>query len=409
MNSASPVSVVVANDTNSTALGDIFAYKEETGIPFSQKLAEEMREQQQESTPPVLKNLITQLANNTALPALTDPAIDESIQEVVGDESSDVVEPETMLAYLLSTTITPIAEKPAGLDPNNLMSSTASYTQSSPPLLAPDEIQTELDAPNPIVLADAAQTTSTSNSPVLSNTEQAQVESINEFSVKMTPPSSDTSTKDPMLATPATEKTTKIIDDDSDFTNGHSSNQVLMPATTMPALTSTALIPLLAPPTFAVNSNSSANLTQMITPQVGTLDWNEALGQKINWMALGAHQSASLTLNPPDLGPLQVVIHVHNQHADATFISHQPEVRAALENAIPTLREMMEQAGIQLGECNVNSQPKPQDFGQAEVDRGSNGGDNVTQVDDMTGTTNSMNADLPAWSRSDHGLVNLFV
>lgn len=94
---------------------------------------------------------------------------------------------------------------------------------------------------------------------------------------------------------------------------------------------------------------------EKLAPQVGTAAWDQALGQKIVWMAAGSLQSASLTLNPPDLGPLQVVLHVSNDHANATFISAQPEVRQALEAALPKLREMMGDAGIQLGQSTVSA------------------------------------------------------
>ena len=94
---------------------------------------------------------------------------------------------------------------------------------------------------------------------------------------------------------------------------------------------------------------------EKLTPNVGTAAWDQALGQKIVWMAAGAQQSASLTLNPPDLGPLQVVLHVSNDQASATFISAHPDVRHALEAALPKLREMMSDAGIQLGQSTVSA------------------------------------------------------
>jgi flagellar hook-length control protein FliK len=72
-------------------------------------------------------------------------------------------------------------------------------------------------------------------------------------------------------------------------------------------------------------------------------------------MVAGDQQSASLTLNPPDLGPLQVVLNVHNATAHASFTAAQPEVRQALEAALPKLREMLGDAGIQLGQASVNS------------------------------------------------------
>lgn len=92
-----------------------------------------------------------------------------------------------------------------------------------------------------------------------------------------------------------------------------------------------------------------------LAPQVGTPAWDQALGQKIVWMASGAEQTASLTLNPPDLGPLQVVVSVTNSQASAAFVAAQPEVRQALEAAMPRLREMLGEAGIELAQASVDS------------------------------------------------------
>jgi len=94
---------------------------------------------------------------------------------------------------------------------------------------------------------------------------------------------------------------------------------------------------------------------EKLTPQVGTPGWDQALGQKVVWMVAGGQQNASLTLNPPDLGPMQVVLSVNNSHATATFTAAQPEVRQALEAAMPKLREMLGNAGIQLGQTAVNA------------------------------------------------------
>lgn len=98
-----------------------------------------------------------------------------------------------------------------------------------------------------------------------------------------------------------------------------------------------------------------ANAADMLSPPVGGKGWDQALGQKIVWMVGGEQQSASLTLNPPDLGPLHVVLNVSNNEATASFTAAQPEVRHALEAAMPKLREMLGEAGIQLGQANVNA------------------------------------------------------
>lgn len=92
-----------------------------------------------------------------------------------------------------------------------------------------------------------------------------------------------------------------------------------------------------------------------LAPRVGTPGWDNALGQKVVWMVGADVQSASLTLNPPDLGPLQVVLNVSNSQATANFTAAQPEVRQALEASLPKLREMLGEAGIQLGQANVSA------------------------------------------------------
>lgn len=106
-----------------------------------------------------------------------------------------------------------------------------------------------------------------------------------------------------------------------------------------------------------------APLSNRLQPTVGTAAWGQALGEKVVWMAAGAQQTASLTLNPPNLGPLQVVLNVSNDQATASFFSAQPEVRQALEAAFPRLREMMNEAGIQLGQTTVSAEtPQQQAF-----------------------------------------------
>ena len=87
----------------------------------------------------------------------------------------------------------------------------------------------------------------------------------------------------------------------------------------------------------------------------GKTGWDQAISQKVVWMLGAQEQSATLTLNPPDMGPLQVVIHVHNNQADTTFISDNAEVRQALQDGMDNLRNKMNESGIQLGQANVSS------------------------------------------------------
>lgn len=111
-----------------------------------------------------------------------------------------------------------------------------------------------------------------------------------------------------------------------------------------------------------------------LTARVGTPAWDNALGQRVVWMA-GAHeQSATLTLNPPDLGPLQVVLSVTNNQADATFVATQPEVRQALEAAMPRLREMLGDAGVTLREATVSAESRDSQQAFQQAQRQGDGG-----------------------------------
>jgi flagellar hook-length control protein FliK len=92
-----------------------------------------------------------------------------------------------------------------------------------------------------------------------------------------------------------------------------------------------------------------------LSARVGTEAWENQVGQKVVYMVGSEEQTASLTLNPPDLGPLQVVLSVTNDQASVTFSANQEEVRQALEDALPRLREMMSESGIALGNATVNA------------------------------------------------------
>ncbi|WP_269506567.1 flagellar hook-length control protein FliK [Burkholderia sp. IMCC1007] len=103
----------------------------------------------------------------------------------------------------------------------------------------------------------------------------------------------------------------------------------------------------------AAGAIAAAN-THVLTPQVGTADWTDALSQKVVFLSNAHQQSAELTLNPPDLGPLQVVLRVADNHAHALFVSQHAQVREAVEAALPKLREAMEAGGLGLGSASVS-------------------------------------------------------
>ncbi len=144
--------------------------------------------------------------------------------------------------------------------------------------------------------------------------------------------------------------------------------------------------------------------SNQLAPPVGTSAWSQALGEKVVWMAAGAQQTASLTLNPPNMGPLQIVLNITNDQATASFFSAQPEVRQALEAAFPKLRDMMNEAGIQLGQATVSADtPRQNDTPDRQAQR-------VAAPFSVTddGVTIGQTAPHAAIQHSGRGLIDTF-
>lgn len=97
--------------------------------------------------------------------------------------------------------------------------------------------------------------------------------------------------------------------------------------------------------------------------------WGDEFSQKITWLASSKQdQSAELHLNPPQLGPLDVVIKVSGDQATALFTSPHAAVREAVEQALPRLRDMLSDNGITLGNATVSDQA-PRDQGRPDAQR----------------------------------------
>jgi flagellar hook-length control protein FliK len=85
-------------------------------------------------------------------------------------------------------------------------------------------------------------------------------------------------------------------------------------------------------------------------------DFAAALSQQVVWMADKDAQVAELRINPPELGPVEVRLHITGDDAVVQFASAHAEVRSAIEAAIDRLRESLAQAGVQLGQTSVSAE-----------------------------------------------------
>lgn len=130
----------------------------------------------------------------------------------------------------------------------------------------------------------------------------------------------------------------------------------------------------------AVRQSGAPVVAEIATP-VKDAQWSAELGQKVVWVAKQDLQSAQLTLNPPHLGPLEIQLEVSNNQTHAVFSTPHAEIKEALENAIPRLREMMAGSGIELGQATVNQEA----FRQPASSEGKGGSKNASAESDQAG------------------------
>ncbi|WP_129138474.1 flagellar hook-length control protein FliK [Modicisalibacter coralii] len=94
---------------------------------------------------------------------------------------------------------------------------------------------------------------------------------------------------------------------------------------------------------------------------LGSGEWQQGLGQQLVNLHQRGDQQVQLHLHPAELGPLSVHLKVDDQLAQAQFLSNNPHVRAAIEQALPQLRAALGEAGIQLGDTTVGDQAQQQE------------------------------------------------
>jgi len=113
-----------------------------------------------------------------------------------------------------------------------------------------------------------------------------------------------------------------------------------------------------APSHLGVTSHFQAQATQANSAElkstVGSSGWNDELGGQLTWMATKGIESGSLRVSPEHLGPVEVQISVQNGDASVWFGASHPDTRAAIEQALPRLREMFASQGLTLTDSGVS-------------------------------------------------------
>lgn len=105
-------------------------------------------------------------------------------------------------------------------------------------------------------------------------------------------------------------------------------------------------------PTAAATPVASAVIGQ----EFGTEAWKNALNQQISVFTRNGIQNAEIRLTPQDLGHIRIHMQLNSDQAALQFVSENHQVRAAMEAAIPQLRTLLAESGIQLSESRVGAE-----------------------------------------------------
>ncbi len=159
-----------------------------------------------------------------------------------------------------------------------------------------------------------------------------------------------------------------------------------------------------------IQENSQLRAEASKTQNIHKSDGQQQLGEKIRWMVNARNTMAEIRLDPPELGSMQVRVNVAGDAASVSFVVQSQQAKEALADAMPKLRDMLSQQGIELGDAQVrkdnssgqdNGQQLAGDShqGQGAGNRGENDG-----LDD----TDGMRVIEQSISRADKGGIDFY-
>jgi flagellar hook-length control protein FliK len=153
-------------------------------------------------------------------------------------------------------------------------------------------------------------------------------------------------------ADPADEANTQSSDTAAAATSSPEDKGAADGATVRPETVAQSLAQMGVASQFARNTHTVA-----LQSNLGTPAWKDELGGQLTYMTHRGLESGSLRVSPEHLGPVEVQITVQNGEASVWFGASHPDTRAALEQALPRLREMFAQQGLALTDSGVSREP----------------------------------------------------
>lgn len=87
-------------------------------------------------------------------------------------------------------------------------------------------------------------------------------------------------------------------------------------------------------------------------------EWGEHFNQQILWLGKQNLKSALIKLQPEALGPIEININMAKNSTSMNIVSHNPQIRELITQALPDLYTMMAEQGLNLTEVHVDSESR---------------------------------------------------
>ncbi|PCH85510.1 MAG: hypothetical protein COB26_09315 [Piscirickettsiaceae bacterium] len=127
---------------------------------------------------------------------------------------------------------------------------------------------------------------------------------------------------------------------------------------------------------------TDTKLSLSVETPVSSPRWGNDFSNRIQWMVGQSISGAQIRLNPQQLGPIEVRVHIHNDQATISFTAQHGATREAIDAALPRLRDMLSEQQVDLVDVNVSQHS----FAEQQEQRLANqSGDE--QADDVSSST----------------------
>jgi len=155
------------------------------------------------------------------------------------------------------------------------------------------------------------------------------------------------------------------------------------------------------------NINLQAVTQAEITEAFGRTAWSQGMGKQVLSMVNQNIGSAEIRLNPAHLGPIEILIDMSEDQVNVSLSSRHAIVREAMEQALPRLREMLDENGFNLADADISKHSFAEQREQNAENR-----KNASNMDDSNHThliSSETSESSQQYVSSSSGTVDYFV